>query len=296
MLCYPINRELILKVSMFDSVITIESSYDLACRIANRLKIPVLKIEATTRSNGEILVNGSLEGKNILALFPNTGNSNHDFVSFLFMIDGFQNITAIIPYMPYSRADKSHELRVIAKMLESRGVTSIITLDIHSTTSISAFNIPVTNINSFEIFSEIYRKEDQNILIVSPDIGATQRASLFAEKLGKEIVFIDKITGILTGPQEIKGKKCIIVDDIIDTGRTLNIASRIIKEKGAESIEACITHGIFSAVDIFDYPIDVFYISESVVPINVCEKIKYLTTDEVFACNILGAPHQPMMI
>lgn len=191
---------------------------------------------------------------------------------------GCKEIIAIVPYFGYGRqvqlthSNSSIASSLVIKMIEMSSVNRLITLDLHNKSIEGVFNIPVNNIGVEKIFfSKLV--ENKNSVIVSPDIGSIERCRQCAKISGSSIAIVNKyrqkddqcVTDGLVG--DVKGKNCTIIDDIVDSGNTLRLAADLLKKQGATTVEAFITHGVFSddsAKNINDSSLDKIYVSDSI--------------------------------
>lgn len=205
-----------------------------------------LKIEITDKIADRIVIVQSI-----------TRPVNDSLIELLFLADickkaGAKEITAVIPYLAYSRQsrpnkyDNAAPISLVARMLKLAGITRIITLDLHNSHLETIFDVPIKNIALHEIFLPL----QDDAVIISPDIGGIERARAFAgnhpiaiinkQRLSEGQCVIDGIIG------DIKGKNCVIIDDIVDSAGTLCQAASLLKSLGARNIEAYVTHGILS--------------------------------------------------
>ncbi len=228
----------------------------------------VNKVASSSRfADGEAFleVKGELVGDLVITLQSVTSDSS--LMSLLVMIDaarryGISSIVAVISYFGYARQDRSLapgqpvSARLVANLLETAGVTRVIALDMHNESIEGFFNVPVTNILPNQLFAQdiIQRYQDtQNIVVVAPDVGAAKRARKLAAALNKsEVVIIDKhrsaagSSEVMNVIGDVEGRKCIITDDIVDSGGTLCNAAQALKARGALSVDAYITHGVLA--------------------------------------------------
>lgn len=246
----------------------------LSKEIVEKLNVQASSVKTSRFPDGEINVevNNDLLHQEVLIIQSISPPVNDNLMELLLTVDaikrvGPQKVTVIIPYYGYSRQDrviKSNNMssalsaRLIANLLEISGINEVVTIDIHSSQIEGFFNIPITNLNSLEIFIDVIPKKD--LAIVAPDIGAITRARTFARilerkynmELSRKIVVLDKyrekasISEVLNIIGEVQNKDCIIIDDIVDSGGTLCNAAHSLKKKGAKSVTACITHGVLS--------------------------------------------------
>ena len=170
-------------------------------------------------------------------------------------------ITAIMPYFSYSRQDRASEPRVpitaklVSNLIATSGVDRVVTMDLHAGQIQGFFDIPVDNLYALPVFYKYM--QDNNLcnddtVIVSPDAGGVARARIYAKKFGMPLAIIDKrrsgpnVAKVMHVIGEIAGKKCILIDDMIDTAGTLTEAAVALMEHGAVSVKAMATHGILS--------------------------------------------------
>jgi ribose-phosphate pyrophosphokinase len=210
----------------------------------------------------KVQINRDLHRKDIIILQSTTRPANDHVMELLFLADtakrsGCNNITAVIPYFGYGRQDRpSYEYgpisaSLVARLIETSGIDKVITVDMHSKQSEGFFKIGVKNLDPTDLFINEFAK-NRNYIVISPDIGGLARARILASKLNTDLAIINKtrdfngqcIMSDVIG--DVKGKDCIIIDDIVDTGGTLCEAVKLLMLKGANSVSACITHAVFS--------------------------------------------------
>lgn len=220
-------------------------------------------------SDGEIMVkiNESVRGRDVFVVQPTGAPSDTNLMELMVMVDALRrasanSITAVIPYFGYSRQDRANEPRVpitaklVANLLTHAGIDRLVTMDLHAGQIQGFFDIPVDNLYALPVFTkhlhEILRSKGDNFIIVSPDAGGVARARTYAKVLGMPLAIIDKRR---SGPNQakamhvigdVKDKKAIIVDDMIDTAGTLTEAAAALINGGAVSVMAMATHGILS--------------------------------------------------
>lgn len=220
----------------------LRSSAKLAIRIAKNIKTEVCYVDFGFFKLGEVFIDKNFCADGAVVLFPNTGDVNRDFVLFLLMTKNMLDVKVIIPYVPYSRQDKDKTLEIVAKILIVADVVSVVTLDIHSQKLFGLLHGRLCNIGSFEIFWDCvdWTKE---VLFVAPDKGAIERTSLFSRKAAmNDIVFIDKSKKTVSDCEKVKGRSCVVIDDIVDSGKTLQMACEILSACGAFEVDALIMH------------------------------------------------------
>ncbi len=218
-------------------------------------------------SDGEIQVQikENIRGTDVF-IVQSTGAPAENLLELLLLIDAAKRasarrITAVIPYYGYARQDRKSEPRVpisaklVANLLETAGASRVLTVDLHADQIQGFFDIPVDNLYAIPVFMPALRDmvSDGEWVIVSPDVGSTKRAHLFARHLGDlPMVLVDKRRERPNAVEsvrvvgEVKGKRCLVVDDIIDTGGTIRKAAEALLERGAKDVVVVATHGVFS--------------------------------------------------
>lgn len=243
------------------------SHRELAEQIAKELGVPLGKVTLKTFSCGERYVKyeESVRGKDVFILQTATQNVNEDLIELFLMCQAAKlsfakSINVIAPFFPYARQDRIAAYRepisakLIAHLLEESGADHVITLNLHSDQIQGFFSIPVDALEGQTIFAKyIQEKKLKAPVIVSPDAGGAKRAKKFADKVGADLAIMHKSrpehqkAEILEVVGEIKGKDCILFDDMIDTAGSLVSAKEALVQAGAnKEIYAIATHPIFS--------------------------------------------------
>ena len=248
---------------------TANSNPKLAAEIANQLKIRVGESSVGLFSDGEIFVNigETVRGSDVFVIQSTSSPVNDHLMEMLIMIDAFKRasagrITAVIPYFGYARQDRKAKARdpisakLVADLIATSGADRVLTMDLHAPQIQGFFNIPVDHLLGVPIlapyFIEKFKDEMEDIVVVSPDFGSVTRARNFAQKLNAPIAIIDKrrprpnVSEVMNIIGEIKNKKVILVDDMIDTAGTIVHGAEALLEKGAKEIYACCTHPVLS--------------------------------------------------
>lgn len=230
------------------------------------LGLPLSKATISRFSDGEISVQigESVRGRDVFIVQPTGAPANANLMELLIMTDALRrasaaSITAVVPYFGYARQDRKAAPRVpitaklVANLMEKAGITRVITMDLHAGQIQGFFDIPVDNLYGSIIFKEYVKNKNlPNPVIASPDIGGVARARYFAQKLGYDMVIVDKRrekaneSEVMNIIGEVEGKDVILVDDMIDTAGTIVKAAAALKEKGANSVMACCTHPVLS--------------------------------------------------
>ena len=238
--------------------------------IAKSLGLPLGKCTVGHFADGEVSVSleESVRGSDVFIVQSTCNPVNDNLMELIIMIDAFKRasagrITAVMPYFGYARQDRKAKARdpisakVVANMLTAAGADRVLTMDLHASQIQGFFDIPVDHLMGAPIltpyFQPIVHHHEDEYVAVSPDHGSVNRVRKFAEKLDIPLAIIDKrrpkanVSEVMNIIGDVKGKKCIILDDMVDTAGTLcNAAKALIEIGGALSVTACATHGPLS--------------------------------------------------
>jgi ribose-phosphate pyrophosphokinase len=239
----------------------------LAKKISENLGISLAKAHVTAFSDGEtrVEINENVRGMDVFIIQSTCPPVNITLMELLIMIDAVRRssadrITAVIPYYGYARQDRKVAPRapisakLVADLITKAGANRVLALDLHAGQIQGFFNIPVDNLFATPVLMEYMKKHyhDDNVVIVSPDTGGVERARAFGKRLGASLAIIDKRR---EGPNEaqvmniighVKGKRVIVLDDMIDTAGTVVQAAKALKEEGAIEVSVCCTHPVLS--------------------------------------------------
>jgi len=242
----------------------------LAKSIADVLDVPLTSVEIQRFRDQEIFIriNENVRGEDIFLIQPTSAPANDHLMELLIMIDALvrasaQRITAVIPYYGYARQDRKTggrtpiSAKLVANLISHAGAHRVLTLDLHAGQIQGFFDIPTDNLFGQPVFVDdikdnFSKKERDNMLFVSPDVGGVVRTRSLAKRFEADIAIIDKRrpkageSEVMNIIGDVKGRNCILLDDIIDSGGTLCNAAAALKEQGAESVSAYITHGVLS--------------------------------------------------
>ena len=238
----------------------------LAEEIASVMGKPLGKATVTKFSDGEISVNlwESVRGVDVYIIQSTCAPVNDNLMELLIMIDAVKRasagrINAVIPYYGYARQDRKAKARdpitakLVANLLVAAGADRVLTMDLHASQIQGYFDIPVDHLVGMPILAKYFKEKNlENVCIVSPDHGSVTRARNMAEYFNCPIAIVDKRrpepnkSEIMNIIGEVRGKKCILVDDMIDTAGTITNAANVIKEMGAENVYAGATHAVLS--------------------------------------------------
>jgi ribose-phosphate pyrophosphokinase len=217
-------------------------------------------------SDGEInlQIQENVRGVDAFAIQPTSTPVERHLLELLLMIDALKRasadrITAVLPYYGYARQDRKDKPRVpisaklIASLLERAGADRVLALDLHAAQIQGFFDIPVDHLFAAPVMIEHFRANSlPNLTVVSPDAGGVERARAFAKRLNAPLAIIDKrreqanVAEIMNIIGEVRGRHCIMVDDLIDTAGTLVKGAEALIDAGAESVSACATHPVLS--------------------------------------------------
>ena len=266
----------------------------LAKSVAKNLGMTLGKASVKTFSDGEISVEieENVRGQDVYIIQSLCDPVNNNLMELLIMADALkrssvERISVVLPYFGYSRQDRRARsarvpitAKVVANMLIGMGVERLLTIDLHADQIQGFFDIPVDNVYATPLFlADIHKQNYENIIVVSPDVGGVVRARALAKQLNSDLAIVDKrrpeanVSEVMQIIGDVERKCCIIVDDICDTAGTLCHAADALKEKGASSVYAYITHPIFSGKadqNIINSSIDSIIVTDT---INLSKKI-----------------------
>jgi ribose-phosphate pyrophosphokinase len=218
-------------------------------------------------SDGEIMVEilENVRGKDVFVLQSTCAPTNDSLMEILVMVDALKRasagrITAAIPYFGYARQDRRPRsvrvpitAKVVANMLTTVGIDRVLTMDLHSDQIQGFFDVPVDNIYGMPILlGDVWKNDYQKLVVVSPDVGGVVRARHLAKRLECDLAIIDKRrpkpneAKVMNIIGEVRGRTCVIIDDLVDTANTLCEGAKVLKQEGAESVFAYSTHAVLS--------------------------------------------------
>ena len=242
----------------------------LAAAIADVLDVPLTKVDVERFADQEIFVriNENVRGEDIFVIQPTSAPANDHMMELLIMIDALvrasaRRITAVIPYYGYARQDRKTggrtpiSAKLVANLVTKAGADRVLTLDLHAGQIQGFFDIPTDNLFAQPVFETDIRekfsaREREDLLFVSPDVGGVVRTRGLAKGFNADIAIIDKRrpkagqSEVMNIIGDVAGRSCILLDDIIDSGGTLVNAAAALKDQGANSVMAYITHGVLS--------------------------------------------------
>ena len=283
----------------------------LAHDIARCLRIPLARAQVGRFSDGEINVEilENIRGRETFIVQPTCPPTAENLLELLVMVDAARRasaatITAVIPYFGFARQDRRPRssrvpitAKLVAKLIGTAGVDRVLTVDLHAEQIQGFFDIAVDNVYASPILlSDVWKHKYDDMVVVSPDVGGVVRARALAKRLDDaDLVIIDKRRSkanqseVMNIIGEVKDKNCVMIDDMVDTAGTLCHAAGALKERGAASVAAYITHAVLSgsAVSrIARSDLDEIVVTDT-IPLSeeaqACSTIRQLSTAELLA-------------
>lgn len=245
---------------------TLNSNQPLAEEIASHIGVELGKCTVSTFSDGETQINieESVRGRDVYVIQSTSEPVNDNIMELLILIDALKRASAetiniVMPYYGYARQDRKARSRepitskLVANLLQTAGATRVVTLDLHAPQIQGFFDVPIDHLQGVPLLADyIEQKNLPDIVVVSPDHGGVIRARRMADRLKAPIGIIDKrrpkpnVAEVMNIIGDIEGRTAVIVDDIIDTAGTMQLAADALIEKGAREVYACVTHPVLS--------------------------------------------------
>ncbi len=291
-------------------VFTGNANPKLAEAVVRHLNIHLGRATVGRFSDGEVMVEilENVRGKDVFVLQSTCMPTNDTLMEVMVMVDALKRasagrITAAIPYLGYARQDRRPRsarvgitAKVVANMLTTAGVDRVLTMDLHSDQIQGFFDIPVDNVYASPILlGDVWKHDYKNLIVVSPDVGGVVRARALAKRLESDLAIIDKrrpkpnVAKVMNIIGDVRGRTCVIMDDMVDTANTLCEAAAALKEHGAERVLAYCTHPVLSgtAVErIENSALDELVVTDS-IPLREdarnCKRIRQLSVAELMA-------------
>ena len=296
-------------------IFTGNANPDMAADIAKNLGISLGSATVGRFSDGEVTVeiNQNVRARDVFVVQSTCAPTNENLMELLIMVDALkrasaERITAVIPYFGYARQDRRPRstrvpitAKVVANMLQTAGVSRLLTMDLHADQIQGFFDIPVDNIYASPVLlGDLQLKNYDDLIVVSPDVGGVVRARAIAKQLDCDLAIIDKrrpranVSEVMHVIGEIEGRNCVIMDDMIDTAGTLLKAAEVLKQRGAKKVYAYCTHPIFSgpAIERIERgdALDEVVVTDT-IPLSreaaACPKIRQLSVAPLIAETIL---------
>lgn len=269
-------------------IFALNSNKPLAEKIASEVGVELGKTSVDRFSDGEIRINieQSVRGCHVYVIQSTSAPVNDNLMELLIMIDALRRASAatinvVIPYYGYARQDRKARSRepitakLVANMLQTAGVTRVLALDLHAAQIQGFFDVPLDHLMGAPLLADYFLRNGlaEDTVVVSPDHGGVTRARALAEFLKAPIAIIDKrrpranVAEIMNIIGDVKGKRCIMIDDMIDTAGTITLGARALMDAGAAEVYASCTHPVLSgpAIDrIQESPIKKLVVTDSI--------------------------------
>ncbi len=286
------------------------ASKQLALAICQRLDLELGKMEAGRFSDGEIAVNikETVRGCDVFIVQSTNTPVNENLMELLVIIDALKRasagrITAVIPYFGYARQDRKARARdpisakLVADILQTAGANRVLTMDLHSSQLQGFFDIPVDNLRGMPVLARHFMKQginDDNFIVVSPDVGSVARSRSMAAKFNAPLAIIDKrrpkanVMEVMNVIGDVKDKVCLMMDDMIDTAGTICQGAKALVDNGAKRVVACCSHAVLSGPAIERLqasPLDKIVVLDTIElpPEKRIDKIEIISVADLFA-------------
>ena len=288
------------------------SNPKLALDICKKLGTQLGNAEVGTFSDGEksVSIYETVRGSDVFVVQSTCSPVNDNLMELLIMIDAMKRasagrITAVVPYFGYARQDRKTKPRdpisakLVANLITRAGADRVLTMDLHANQIQGFFDIPVDNLLGNPIFTNYlhdrFNGREDEVIVVSPDVGSVARARAFAQKLGMGLAIVDKrrqkanSSEVMNIIGDVRGKKVILFDDMVDTAGSLcGAAQALVELGGAVDVIACASHGVLSgpAVERIEKSVlkEVYFLDTVPPKAGVaCDKITYLSVAHMFA-------------
>jgi ribose-phosphate pyrophosphokinase len=286
----------------------------LAQDVSRHLNISLGRALVGKFSDGEVMVEimENVRGKDVFVLQSTCAPTNDNLMELLVMVDALKRssaarVSAAMPYFGYARQDRrprsarvAISAKVVANMLTVAGVSRVLTMDLHADQIQGFFDLPVDNIYAAPVLlGDVWKQRYEDLIVVSPDVGGVVRARALAKRLESDLAIIDKrrpranVAEVMNVIGEVKGRTCVIMDDMVDTAGTLCKAAQVLKDEGATKVVAYCTHAVLSggAVErIAASALDELVVTDT-IPLRedaaACRKIRQLSVAGLLAETIL---------
>jgi ribose-phosphate pyrophosphokinase len=286
---------------------------ELTREICNSLGCPLGEALITKFADGEthLQIQENVRGADVFIVQPTSTPVDHNLMELLLLLDAFkrasaERITAVLPYYGYARQDRKDKPRMpisaklVASLLETGGANRVLALDLHAAQIQGFFDIPVDHLFAAPVMVEYFQKryEPGDLIVVSPDAGGVERARAFAKRMNVPLAIIDKrreeanVAEVMNIIGQVRGKHCLVVDDLVDTAGTLVKGVEALLDQGAKSVTGCATHAVLSgpAVErIAKSPLRELIVTNS-IPLQPnaadCGKIRVLSIASLLARGI----------
>lgn len=291
-------------------ILACNSNRPLADAVAAQLNLPLTNASVRRFADMEVFVeiHENVRGEDLFVVQSTSFPANDNLMELLIALDALRRgsarrITAVIPYFGYARQDRKSgprtpiSAKLVANLITEAGANRVLTMDLHAGQIQGFFDIPVDNLYAAPLFSRDIQERfhGKDIVIVSPDVGGVLRARAIATRLNCDLAIIDKrrpragISQVMNVIGDVRGRDCILVDDIVDSGGTLCNAAAALIDAGARSASVYVTHGVLSGravARIVESPIAMMTITDSIQPtdeVHAAHNIRVLTIAPLLA-------------
>ena len=252
-------------------IVSCNSNRPLAEAVAEALHLPLARASVRRFADMEIFVeiHENVRGEDVFVLQSTSYPANDNLMELLITLDALRRssarrITAVVPYFGYARQDRKAgprtpiSAKLVANLITEAGANRVLTMDLHAGQIQGFFDIPVDNLYAEPLFSRDIKSRfsNQEIMIVSPDVGGVARARGVASRINSDLAIIDKrrekagMSEVMNVIGDVRGKACILIDDIVDSGGTLCNAAAALMSRGAKSASVYVTHGVLSGAAV----------------------------------------------
>jgi ribose-phosphate pyrophosphokinase len=291
-------------------ILTCNSNRPLAEAISTYLNLPMTKASVRRFSDMEIFVEiqENVRGEDVFVIQSTSYPVNDNLMELLITLDALKRssarrVTAVIPYYGYARQDRKSAARtpisakLVANMITAAGADRVLTVDLHAGQIQGFFDIPTDNLFSAPVFIKDIkeRHNGEDLVIVSPDVGGVVRARAIAKRLDADLAIIDKrreragVSEVMNIIGDVKGRRCILVDDIVDSAGTLCNAAEALSEAGASAVSAYVSHGVLSGgavARVVSAPLETLVTTDSILAteaVRVSRNIRQLSIAPLMA-------------
>jgi len=291
-------------------IVACNSNRPLAEAVSAYLNLPLTKASIRRFSDMEVFVEiqENVRGEDVFVIQSTSYPANDNLMELLVAIDALRRgsarrITAVIPYFGYARQDRKSgprtpiSAKLVANMITTAGADRVLTMDLHAGQIQGFFDIPVDNLYAAPVLTNDIEDtmNGEDLVIVSPDVGGVVRARAIAKRLNADLAIIDKrrekagVSEVMNIIGDVEGRRCVLVDDIVDSAGTLCNAAVALKEQDASSVSAYVTHGVLSGgavARVTSSPMDSLIITDSIMAteaVRVSHNIRQLTIAPLIA-------------
>ncbi|GBR12551.1 ribose-phosphate pyrophosphokinase [Asaia spathodeae] len=291
-------------------IVACNSNLPLARAVAQELRLPLCKVSVRRFADAEVFVEiqENVRGEDVFVIQSTCSPTNDNLMELLIMLDALRRgsarrVTAVMPYFGYARQDRKSgprtpiSAKLVANLLVEAGANRILTMDLHAMQIQGFFDIPVDNLYAAPLFKRDInaRHPNEDLMIVSPDVGGVVRARQLAQRLNTDLAIIDKrreragVSEVMNVIGDVAGRYCILVDDIVDSGGSLCNAAEALMKHGAAGVEAYVTHGVLTGMAVERVkasPLKMLTLTDSIPATDVMEEspnIRQISTANLLA-------------